>query len=217
MTQKIITILQQKGGAGKTTIAVHLATMLKHLHPELSVAVADADQQGSASLWLGKGAEGDVRVVRVAMDNAGVELKDELRATNADLVVLDLPPFVDVLSMRGVVHADLVLIPIGPSELDTDSAKKPLKLLTEVRELKPQAQGLLVPTRVRRNTAAGRELRPALEMWGRVSRATIEYRSAYSDAVSCGVGVNRFAPDKPAFDEMRELAEEVMELLGGIS
>lgn len=106
-------------------------------------------------------------MVKVAKDNSGVELKDELVVTQADLVILDLPPFVDVLSVRGVVHADLVLIPIGPSELDTDSAKKPLKLLAEVRELKPQAHGLLVPTRVRHNTAAGRELRPALEMWGR--------------------------------------------------
>lgn len=193
MAQKIITVLQQKGGAGKTTIAVHLATMLKHLRPQLSVVVADADPQGSASLWLGKGVEEDVKAFRVAEDKEGRGLKAEIQATNADIVVLDLPPFVESLAMRGVAHASIILIPIGPSELDTDSAKLPIELTKEMKELNPHLKTLLVPTRVRRNTAAGRELRPALERWGRVSTATIEYRAAYSDAVTCGVGVNKLS------------------------
>jgi chromosome partitioning protein len=216
MAKWIVTLLQQKGGAGKSTTAVHLACMFKHLYPELTVVVADADTQGSAYMWLSKGADTGVGVVRVALDGNGDNIKQELLDINADIVVLDLPPHIKLLPHKAAFHSSIILIPIGPSELETDSAKDPIRLVKDVIEFRPTLEYILVPNKVRMNTAAGKELRSALEMWGRVSKATLNLRSAFSDAVSLGVGVDQFAPNSPAYEEMKELALEVLESIGAI-
>lgn len=69
---KIITVLQQKGGVGKTTVTVHLAAALASMHPTLLVAVADADPQGSATIWINRGNGGiGVTAHTVAVDGDG--------------------------------------------------------------------------------------------------------------------------------------------------
>jgi chromosome partitioning protein len=211
---KVVTVLQQKGGVGKTTIAVHLATQIKELFPTLKIALADADPQKSATVWLSNGPEENgVSVHQVASDVEGKSLMDELTSIDADLVVVDLPPAIAAISMRAALYSDLILVPVGASALDIEAARHAVDVCKEAITLDPSKQFLLIPNRVQMNTAAGRELRNVLSNWGPVSKATLCLRVAYADAVMLGVGINSFAPGSPAYQEIGMLAEEVIHLL----
>lgn len=211
---KVVTVLQQKGGVGKTTIAVHLATQIKELFPTLKVALADADPQKSATVWLSSGTEDcGVSVHQVASDIEGKRLMDELSSIDADLVIVDLPPAIAAISMRAALYSDLILVPVGASALDIEAARHAVDVCKEAIVLDPTKQFLLIPNRVQMNTAAGRELRTVLGKWGPVSKATLCLRVAYADAVMLGVGINSFAPGSPAYQEIGLLAEEVIHLL----
>lgn len=117
------------------------------------------------------------------------------------------------ISMRAVLYSDLILVPVGASALDIEAARHAVDLCKEAITLDPAKQFLLIPNRVQMNTAAGRELRTVLSTWGPVSKATLCLRVAYADAVMLGVGINSFAPGSPAYQEIGQLAEEVIHLL----
>lgn len=211
---KVLAVLQQKGGVGKTTIAVHLATQIKELFPRLRVALADADPQQSATVWLTTGdKDNGVSIHQVAGDIEGKNLLDELSSIEADLVIVDLPPAIAAISMRAAIYSDLILVPVGASALDIEAARHAVDVCKEAIALDPAKKYLLIPNRVQMNTAAGRELRTVLSKWGPVSKATLCLRVAYADSVMLGVGINTFAPGSPAYQEIGQLAEEVVSLL----
>jgi chromosome partitioning protein len=211
---KVISLLQQKGGVGKTTISVHLATQVKEIFPHLRVVLADADPQKSATIWLGKAnGKSGVSVFPVAIDGEGKNLKFELTQIDADVVIVDLPPAIASVSMRAALYSDLMLVPVGASALDIEAAKTAISVCKEAIELDTKKQFLIVPNRIQLNTAAGRELRAVLQKWGPVSEATLCLRVAYADSVMYGVGVNLFAPGSTAYQEIGILAEEVIKIL----
>ena len=211
---KLVVALQQKGGSSKSSLVIHSATMMKHLYPQLKIAVADADPQGSATMWLGKGVVEDIEICQVAADGDGKQLKKELSDIDADVIYLDLPPYVESVSLRGALYGDVILVPVGPSELDISAAHRPLDVCAEAISLDPAKVVLLVPCRVREGTSSGKELRDVLKTMGRVSRATVGMRAAYSDAVTAGCGVNLFAPNTKAYHEIYDLTVEIAEELG---
>ena len=211
----VITVLAQKGGAGKTTISVNLAVALALQHPHLKVAVADADPQESSFIWLkrGKGASG-VSVTKVAVgDSEGKSLKTDLAALDADIVVIDLPPSLEAISLRGAIHGNLILVPTNPSIVDLSATRKAVAVAKEAIKEMPGKQFLLIPNRVQNNTSSGRQLRDVLKTLGPVSSVTLCQRIAYSEAAIYGIGVSQHAPESPAAQEIGLLAEEVTYLL----
>ncbi|MGC1953034.1 MAG: ParA family protein [Gammaproteobacteria bacterium] len=215
---RVISLIQQKGGVGKTTISVHLAHELKAMEPNKRVVVADADPQASATKWVQRGrANGynGVDVVAVATDGTGKGLREELLRTKADIVVLDLPPSIEAVSLRGALYADLMLVPVGASALDLESADKALEVCEEAIQLDAKKSFLLVPSKVDRRTSAGRELRDALGKRGPIAGTSIHLRVDYADAATMGCGVGEYAPDSDAHKEMRMLATETLKALGG--
>jgi len=211
---KIITILQQKGGVGKTTTTVHLSAALASMHPHLRVAVADADPQGSATIWIKRGNGGTgVAVYTVAADGDGRNLRAELEAIEADVIIIDLPPALEAVSLRAAIRADLLLVPTGPSVVDLSATRGAVSICKEALDLNPAKRFLLIPNRVQHNTAAGRELRSALAAWGPVSEATLTLRVAFAESAAVGLGVSQYAPESPAAQEIGLLAEEVSRIL----
>lgn len=119
MSGKIITIAQQKGGAGKTTVAAQLAVAF--LSTGASVATIDIDPQGSLTLWYA------ARMATLGEENKlihaqvqGWRLKKEVQrlAEEADYVIVDAPPHAESDATIAIREADLVVIPMQPSPMD---------------------------------------------------------------------------------------------------
>lgn len=129
----IVALLNQKGGVGKTTLALHLAGEWA-LHGR-RVTLVDADPQGSALDWSQQRARENVSrlfgVVGLARDTLHREAPEIART--ADHVVIDGPPRVAGLMRSALLAADLVLIPVQPSPLDGWASAEMLALLREAR------------------------------------------------------------------------------------
>ena len=108
----VIAVLNQKGGAGKTTIATHLARSLQLRG--LETILVDSDPQGSARDFAA--VEGGTSVVTVGLDRPTIDR--DVRKLHADVVVIDGAPQVATLAASAVKAADLVLIPVQPSPYD---------------------------------------------------------------------------------------------------
>ena len=216
--KQIISIIQQKGGVGKTTLTVHLAHELRAQNPSWRIAIADADPQQSATKWVARGKltqDVGIEAYTVAADGEGKHLRKELEAIDADVVLVDLPPAIESVSLRAALYAHLMLVPVGASALDIEAAKAAIDVCEEAQGLDGSKKFLIVPSKVRSSTAAGRELRTVLSQWGQVSESTLGLRVAYSDAATTGEGINSYAPSSAAHKEMKQLAQEVKAILGG--
>ncbi len=212
----VISVIQQKGGVGKTTLSVHLAHMIADLRPKWNVIVADADPQQSARQWVERGISHGhtaVSAVAIAGDGEGKALRKELQELEADVVVIDLPPAIESISLRAALYADIMLVPVGASPLDIEAAQAAVNVCQEAMDLDPRKQMILVPSRVRQGTASARELRPVLESWGQVSEATLSLRVAYSDAAVSGEGIQSYAPRSDAYREISLLTREILTII----
>ena len=117
---KVITIAQQKGGSGKTTIAANLAAVFA-IKNNLSTTILDTDPQGSLGKWF------ITRQERLKSKNTiqfktaslwGAQYEAKSLKEKSDLVIIDTPPKIDADGRPAIEVADLVLIPISPSQVD---------------------------------------------------------------------------------------------------
>ena len=126
-----IAIISQKGGAGKTTIAIHLAAAAQE---KGSVAlIIDTDPQASASQWAAWRHDAPPEVI----DSPPPRLAAKVRAAHhqgADLIVIDTPPHADSAARAAVEVADLVLIPCRPSAFDLSAIQTTVKLVQLLRK-----------------------------------------------------------------------------------
>lgn len=139
----ILSILNQKGGVDKTTLAVHLATALAQRgHQVLRV---DADPQGSALNWsASREANPLFPVVGLPIKNLHREIP--AHATHYDDIVIDGPPRVNELTRSAIIASDMVLVPVQPSPYDVWAAQEIVDLLAEARVFKEKLKSVFVIT-----------------------------------------------------------------------
>ena len=116
MAGKVITVAQQKGGAGKTTIAANLAVALSKMGK--SVVLLDTDPQGSLGRWFMTRREaGDPGVEFATASAWGVSYEcDKLRKT-FDYIFVDTPPKIDSDLKPAIRESDLVIVPVSASSV----------------------------------------------------------------------------------------------------
>jgi chromosome partitioning protein len=208
MAGTVITIAQQKGGAGKTTLCAHLA--LAWALAGKSVAVIDIDPQASLGAWhamrretLG---EGDRSFDFQAVTGWRVQSEVERQARQHDIVLIDGPPHAETEARISVRAADLVVVPVQPSPMDVWATKPTLDLAKA--EKKPV---LLVLNRVppRANlTDAMLEKLAALD--APIAATRIGNRVALANAMAEGRSVHESAPGSRAAEEIHALAREIL-------
>lgn len=212
---KVIAVLNQKGGAGKTTLATHLAGELAMQGSR--VTLLDADPQGSALDWAQRRAQnGQERLYGVfglARDTLHREVPGI--ALEADYVVIDGPPRVAALARSALLAADLVLIPVQPSAYDVWATQEMVSLIAEARVFRPQLRAAFVINRRVVGTVIGREARQALadQPFPALS-AEVSQRIVFADSVAAGRLVSEVAPQCAAAREIAALAHAVREVLG---
>jgi len=215
--KSVVSVIQQKGGVGKTSLAVNLGYEIKRKHPDLYVVIADADPQQSASKWIARGLQNgfdELKSVDISgHDNSSKHLKKKLSEIKADLIIVDLPPAMESLSLRAALYSDLMLVPVGASALDIEAAEPAIDVCKEAQDLDQAKQFLIVPSKIRSSTAAGKEIRMVLEELGPLAETSIGLRQAFADASTSGEGIGTFAPKSKAHQEIQSLTNQVIKLL----
>jgi chromosome partitioning protein len=206
----IVTIAQQKGGAGKTTVAVQLATAMRQAGH--SVALVDIDPQASLTGWvrLREHEAKDAAEIRFSMIGGwrlGVEL-DRLKR-DVDRIVVDSPPHAESDAKGAIRAADLVLVPCQPSPLDIWASKSTLEIA-----LKDGKLAALVLNRVPpRGRSVDEALQSIADRGYAALSARLGNRQAFIASLGRGLGVVESEPRSAAAQEVQALAAEVEQLL----
>lgn len=207
----IVALTGQKGGVGKSTVAVNLAA--EAIERGLSVLLVDADPQATARTWGALAAQrGGTLPVIVAM-GADMHRPDQLPqlAPRFDLVVIDCPARSDDVQRSALMVAHLALMPCGPSSFDAWALAASLATVREARTLRPELDAAVVVTRKQKGTALGEGAREVLAQGGLPLLATeLHYRVAYQEAAATGQAPSVYAPRSEAARETRALLDDVL-------
>jgi chromosome partitioning protein len=204
----VITVAQQKGGTGKTTLAANIAAAFA---TSRRVALLDIDPQKSLGRWHGLRRARQEQAASLAFsDISGWRLPAELERLRQDhdVVLIDSPPQLDTDARVAVRAADVVLVPIQPSLPDVWAAEGTLALAGEERRSAQLVFNRVPPTsRLRETIEADLSARrlPLL-------RSALGNRAGFAHAFAAGLGVTEAAPRSTAAAEMRALLAELLEL-----
>lgn len=205
----IISLLNQKGGVGKTTLAVHLATALAKRGAR--VLMVDADPQGSGLDWSAS-RTGEPLFPVIGLPKPTIHR--ELPSLSPDFahIVIDGPPRVYDVARSAIMASDLVLIPVQPSPYDVWAAKEIVDLLSEAAAFKDSLKKAFVINRKIVNTAIGRDVTEALAEYDLpVLKAEICQRVSFAESAAQGRTVIETDPESLASKEINALVKEVLE------
>lgn len=207
----IISFLNQKGGVGKTTLAIHIADSLSR--KDKKVLLVDADPQASALDWAENSENGN-RFSVVGLPKK--TLRSELRTieTDYDYVIVDGPPRVHEIAMAAIAASDLIVIPVQPSPFDVWSLKDIVDLVNEVKTINEHLKTVLVINRKIVNTAIGRDVVNALADYNfPILTTAICQRVAYAESIALGQTVLNTNSDMKASEEIQALTNEILEVI----
>lgn len=204
---KILALISQKGGVGKTTLATALAVAAEQ--DGKNVALFDLDDQATAAFW------GDIRVaetppvrdVKLALLARDLE---KARAAGADLVILDCPP-VHAAAIGAAEPADFVLIPTKPALFDIRSMRSTLKLMQSIGKRCGVVLTFCPVSGSQVNDA--RQL--VQEIGADLAPVEMHQRVAYQRAQEDGRTPQEYEPDGKAADEVKRLYSYIHKVLHG--
>ncbi|WP_338507194.1 ParA family partition ATPase [Erwinia aphidicola] len=205
----IISVLNQKGGVGKTTLSVNIAARLAA--DGARVLLLDADPQGSSLDWAAAREEESAFTV-LGLPRATLHKDIGKFTLDYDHIVIDGPPRVTDLARSAIMAADLVVIPVQPSPYDVWAAQEVVTLIHEARIYKENLKSVFAVNRKIVNTAIGRDVGEALSTYETpVLEATVSQRVIFAEAAAVGKAVFELEPDSAASKEIRALVNEILE------
>ena len=208
MLSKVITISQQKGGTGKTTLAVHLALAFIKYH-NLKVAIIDTDPQGSLGKWFMIRTEKKVSSENLTFKTAslwGAQYESKTLKNDNDIVIIDTPPKIESDARPSIEAADLVLIPMAASHVDfwatgaiVDIAKKANKKILVQINRSSQRSKLIEKTK---------DFIKSLDLSS--TKTIIGNRQIYTSSMGEGKTAVEKQKKGSAVEEIKNLSEQIL-------
>lgn len=199
---KTITVASQKGGAGKSTLCLHLSVLAQQSGPTL---IVDLDPQGSLAFWHSR----REATAPILVEATATKLPAVLEAAKGEGIawtLIDTAPH-DSASMAAAIRAaDLVLIPARPSALDLHAIEATLRMVTSLGRPHSVIISQAPPRRGFAEPAAVTEARQVIEgMGGHVAPVVITARVVAAQSIIAGLSVNEIEADGPAAREFAAL------------
>jgi chromosome partitioning protein len=211
VTARVIAVVNQKGGAGKTTISLNLAAALADTGAR--VLLIDADPQHTASDWSAV-REKAPPFMLIGLPQPVLHRDVPKLAADYDYVVIDGPPRNYEVTRSAIAAADLVLIPVQPSGADFWASRETVKLAQEAHAFKETQKSVLMVSRRKGQTALGRDIREALASFEiPILQADVPDRIAYAEVMTAGTTMIESQPKGPGAQDFRALLAEIQGLL----
>jgi len=206
MSAKIITVAQQKGGAGKTTVVAQLATV--YAAQKKNVALVDIDPQASLTSWFAErkrslGEDNSLLLASVG----GWRLKGELDRLQQDfdVILVDAPPHAQTESNIAIRYADLLVIPVQPSPMDVWATAPTFK-----QAKKEKTDAIILLNRIPPRGKLLDKIKAMLEEDDRpMLKSTLGNRVAFASSMIDGLGVIESDKRSSAAAEIKSLAKEI--------
>lgn len=193
-----VAIISQKGGAGKTTLALHLATASSLAGRD--TAIIDLDPQASATNWADRRAAELPVVLSAHASRLGHEMR-RVEEMGGDLLMIDTAPHSDSAALEAAKAADLILVPCRPAILDIEAISNTLDLVATTRTPVAVVMNAVAP-----QGAEAAEAAEAVRALGvEVCPVLIRQRVAFSRALITGQTVQEFEPGGKAAYEIERL------------
>lgn len=199
---KVLCLAHQKGGVGKSTIALNLAYCFQN---GLKVGIVDTDQQGSL-----KGLE---------LETDGIDLLpfeddvSKMKSNNYDLIIIDTPPYLSNKLPEIFLASDIVIIPTRAGFFDLMAIKATIAMVKVAQEVKKELKAGIVFNMIKHNSSISNEIKGLIdEDTIPVLKSVITDRISYTRSIINGGIYN--TNDEKAKTEITNLADEILRILG---
>lgn len=213
----IISVTNEKGGVGKSTVSINLAGILSNKMD--TVLLIDADPQGTTRDWHTRRMEqpsGNIKHSNITVPAETLSSKELLHnipeeSDNYSLIIIDCGPAHDKITRAALAISHLGIIPITPSPYDIISAKKTINLIKEGKDSSAlEVQPYLLISRKIVGTNLGEEVKDSLKVFKiPIFKTEICQRISLCEAGIEGKTIDEYAPNNKAASEFEKLGKEV--------
>lgn len=195
---KTIAIISRKGGAGKTTIALHLAVEAEAQGKR--IAVFNLDPQASATLWSDHRGTQNPYIIPAQAPRL-VSMLEQAKKQKAELVILDTAPHDDGAASAAANHADFIIIPCRPSSLDLDAIATSIRLAS----VKAKAAYVLINSAPAQGNETNQAINALKKADVQVCPVVLHQRKSFSSHMQIGLTAREFEAKGKAAEEIRNL------------